>query len=163
VTRAPAATATPEATWPERPAAEQAAEAEAAAAGGIAHPEARIYTEGKRDFAPEGMDPSQATGTVPASAYGIGGQGGTPTGGSGAGAADQSERAATSGTTELAEPTDVPAQGGTTTATRQAESPEATTSSASSTGAPGIVEQGDGFVRVTGMTECPEEYPIKGN
>jgi hypothetical protein len=161
VTRAPAATATPEATWPERPAAEHAAES--AAAGGIAHPEAKIYTEGKRDFAPEGMDPGQATGTVPASAYGIGGKGESPAGASEAGKADQSARAATAGATGMAERTDVSDQVESGTATSPAESPEATTSSASSTGAPGIVEQGDGFVRVTGMTECPEAYPIKGN
>ena len=65
-TEAEAAKTGPEATWPTRP--EPAAES---AAGGIAHPEAKIFTEGKKDFAPPAMDPSQATGTVPPAAYGV--------------------------------------------------------------------------------------------
>jgi hypothetical protein len=59
----------PEATWPTRPEAETA-EPEPVA-GGIAHAEAKIFTEGRKDFAPPGVDPSTITGTVPPSAYGV--------------------------------------------------------------------------------------------
>jgi hypothetical protein len=57
-----------ESTWPERP------QVESAPGGGIAHPEARIYGEGRKDFAPPGLDPNAELGSVPESAYGIAGR-----------------------------------------------------------------------------------------
>ena len=123
---AKAAQDTPEATWPERA-------DEAAVAGGIAHPGAKIFTEGRTDFAPPGLDPETATGTVPDAAYGIGSSGPIT---------DE-----TNSTTDSSQDTS-PRHDGSTTMT-------------ASSGA--ILEQGDAYVRVQGMQDCPEEFPIKGN
>lgn len=46
------------ATWPSKPA--EGAEADAAAAEGIAHPGAKLFTEGVKDFAPPGHEPKAA-------------------------------------------------------------------------------------------------------
>ena len=82
---------------------------------GIAHPGAKLFTEGVRDFAPPASEEPKATmpaGVVPAD--------------------DRS--AAQLGTYEPTAP-----------------SGEL------------IVERGDGFVRVTNMSVCPDGFPIKGN
>jgi hypothetical protein len=243
----------PEATWPTRP--ETAAES---GAGGIAHPEAKIFTEGKQDFAPPGMDPAQAAGTVPSSAYGVASPAATGDPTSNASAAAVEERAsdadavmpwsadpgthADQSSPTAEEPTEAmlvtstewvtadsdgdtvtivhgqetvvspvaprePAQTGsaqTFSAARESagveksegftgpdraddrsgadvpafdptgESMSGTIESTTPSSAPGsmqgqtsadalIVEQGDGFVRVQGMSVCPDGFPIKGN
>jgi hypothetical protein len=252
-TEAEAAKTGPDATWPSRP--EPAAEA---AASGIAHPEAKIFTEGTQDFAPPGMDPSLATGTVPSSAYGIASPAATgdPTSNASAEAvedrasdanavmpwsSDQRTRSDQSSSTASEQTDDVivtstewvaaesdgtavtveysqetivspvaprePAVSGNTQASSPtgdsvgvaksqgftgpdraddrsgadvpafeptAETMSGTVDATTPSSAPGsvqgqsdadalIVEQGDGFVRVQGMTVCPDGFPIKGN
>ena len=124
---AKAAQDTPDATWPDRP------EDAAAAAGGIAHPGAKIFSEGRKDFAPPGVDPATATGTVPDAAYGIG-----PS-------ASKTDDAASASKSR-----DVSAPGQDAAATGTASNGS-------------IVERGDTYVRVQGMQDCPEDFPIKGN
>jgi hypothetical protein len=148
-----------ESTWPERPTASTPA------GGGIAHPEAKIFTEGRKDFAPADLDPSQATGVVPDSAYGI-----TP------GAADLAQPAETStaftGATRADDRSaaDVPAYEPTPetmTTPVEATTPSSAPGTMGDTTEPStselIIERGDGFVRIQGMSDCPDGYPIKGN
>ncbi|HYP61463.1 MAG TPA: hypothetical protein VEQ36_13625 [Thermomicrobiales bacterium] len=251
-TEAEAARTGPEATWPTRPETE-AADAGSAAAG-IAHPEAKIFTEGRKDFAPPGLDPGTITGTVPPSAYGVASPSATgqvapneladevqqqtsdpnavmpwstdaleqtkteP-------AADQADQVVVTSTewvaaasdgetvtvihgqetvvTPVSDPeapgdglsapardasgpekseaftgpdraddrsgADVPtfeptaeSMGAVVDATTPSSAPGSFQDHADSEAAP-IVEQGDGFVRVQGMSGCPDGFPIKGN
>ena len=172
----------PEATWPERPEA-------AANSPGIAHPQAKLFTEGRRDFAPEGFDPSTDAGrdldTAPDVAhpesklYGQGQVDFAPPP-----MAPESDPAATLSATTPEESlaftganreddrsaSDVPAFK--PTAETMAR-PVDTTTPSSAPGAMGadvdarpssdlIVERGEGFVRVRGMSICPDGFPIKG-
>jgi hypothetical protein len=78
VVSAAATRTTPDSTWPEKPvetteSADSEPRTESASAdvtAGIAHPEAKLYTEGVKDFAPPGFDPEKA-GKVPDAAYGF--------------------------------------------------------------------------------------------
>lgn len=150
-----------EATWPERPTESTAA------AGGIAHPGARIYTEGRKDFAPPDLDPSQATGSVPESAYGIsrataaGGEAAaseTSTPFSGADRADDRSAADVPTYEPTPETMSTPVE-----ATSPSSAPGAMGAANEATTSGQIVEQGEGFVRVQGMATCPDGYPIKSN
>jgi hypothetical protein len=147
----------PEATWPTKPEAE-------AAAGGIAHPGAKIYTEGRADFAPPGMDPSSATGTVPDSAYGVASPAATGEVASNV-SPEEVEQLRTDPHAEMPWPDARASDGGTSSAT---PGPGYATESelnviGSLPGDSTILEQGEGYVRVQGVTECPPGYPIKGN
>ena len=184
----------PEATWPTKP-------EEESAAGGIAHPGAKIYTEGRTDFAPPGLDPTTATGTVPASAYGVASPAATGEVASSESSTDVEQLRSdpraempwpdVSGSTEAGQqhmvgaetntafsgpdpaydrsaadtPTYEPTLG-TATGTVDSTTPTSAASTFNdSATVPGelIVEQGDGFVRVQGMSTCPDGFPIKGN
>jgi hypothetical protein len=175
---------------------------------GIAHPDANLFREGRKDFAPSGLDPEQATSAVPDSAEGISpADAGTDSGISRA-KAETSPTGPIGSTPAQMAPTEAPTsrEPGTTAS---GEAPQAGEISQAFTGAeraddrsaadvpafeptpemmagpveattpssapgtmgdtseptPGdlIVEQGDGFVRVQGMTVCPDGFPIKGN
>jgi hypothetical protein len=181
VVRAAATGEAPEATWPERPAAEQPPAVETApAAGGIAHPEAKIFTEGRTDFAPEGLSPEEVTGTVPESAYGARGTSPvTEAARSSPGAAGGAESAPAESSQAFTGADRVDDRSGLDAPTFQ-PTPESMTSPVDTTtpsSAPGtipttaepmpaeqIVEHGEGFVRLAGaLRECPEGFPIKGN
>lgn len=144
-----------ESTWPERPAT-------AEPTGGIAHPDAKLFTEGRKDFAPAGLDPSQAHGVVPESAYGV-------THAAAAGSVESPEvSTAFTGATRADDRSaaDVPAfepTPETMSAPVEATTPSSAPGTMASAGAESIVEEGEGFVRVQGTNACPDAYPIKGN
>jgi hypothetical protein len=144
----------PEATWPTKSEAETAP-------GGIAHPGAKIFTEGRTDFAPPGLDPSTATGAVPESAYGV------------ASPAASGEVVSNVSPAEVEQQVSDPnavmpwPEGAGAAGAGASGSGYATEAELNVIGSlPGdntILEQGEGFVRVQGVTDCPPSYPVKGN
>ena len=203
VAAAQAARTGPEATWPSRAESEAGGTAtiahpeaklftegktdfaprnegsgdESRPAPGIAHPDAKIFKEGRKEFAPPGVDPETITGKVPDSAYGISSvtEGERSTGdrseGLTPGARDASLGFSGTDRADDRSGADVPAFEPTPeTMNRPVDA--TTPSSAPGTMDVGetarlpsdaIVEQGEGFVRVQGMTVCPDGFPIKGN
>jgi hypothetical protein len=164
---ASAAKPTPEATWPEKPAAPLTV-------GGIAHPEANLFKDGLKDFAPPGFDASsgsdsiahpganlfdegasdfappgfeaRSAGTVPTDALGFAGNQES----AGFTGADRDDDRSGSDVATF-EPTMSSASG----------IVDATTPG--STGESLVIERGEGFVKVSGMSVCPDGFPIKGN
>jgi hypothetical protein len=154
-----------EATWPDRP-----AEPAAAGPGGIAHPEAKLFTEGRADFAPPGLDPEQATGTVPPAAYGIGGQSAAPTEDVETATAPESQAFTGTDRADDRSGRDAPAfeptlesMSGPVDTTTPSSAPGTMDIPSESAEGDLIVERGEGFVKVRGMSICPDGFPIKGN
>lgn len=168
----------PEATWPERP-----EPAETGSGGGIAHPDAKIFHEGKTDFLPPGLGPDDVKGTVPPSALGFAHREDAESAAGDAGSIAHPEaRIFKEGIKdfqpsggEAAGETAIPFTGADRDDDRSAAdiaafepTPESMSGPVDAT-TPGsvdealIVERGAGFVRVQGMSVCPDGFPIKGN
>ena len=151
---------------------------------GIAHPDANLFREGRKDFAPAGFDPDQTTSAVPDSAEGILPADADAISGISRAKAESSSAASKeapqSGEVSQAftgaeraddrSAADVPAfeptsetMAGPVEATTPSSAPGTMGDASEPTPGDLIVEQGDGFVRVQGMTVCPDGFPIKGN
>ncbi|HQY30434.1 MAG TPA: hypothetical protein PK691_04075 [Thermomicrobiales bacterium] len=145
-------------TWPTRPAV-------APATAGIAHPEAKLFTEGSRDFAPQGADPASIqTSELSADALTIAHPDAplfteaahdfAPAGGDSTGiAADDSAMGINVGGSTANDR--IP-----TVDDRSAAQPEVFTPD---TSASIVVERGEGWIKVENTTVCPDGFPIKGN